>query len=394
MLKEFIKMGLGLLVAVAFNVLVISPAVFAQSAKKTAVLNFIYTSDAHYGITRSDFRGAKNVSGHTVNSAMIAAINELPKLKLPADNGANSGNVVGGIEYLIEGGDIANRMEIPIQSATASWKEFESDYVDHLNLKQHNGSQTELLLIPGNHDISNAIGHYKAMQPIADPASMVNIYNKMIKPEKLITSKNYDYNLHKVNYCRNVNGVHIAFINLWPDSAERIWLKNDLDTVSSTTPVIIFTHDPPICDAKHFTNPVSPYGITERDKFENLVVERYKEAKNETEDKGMTDIEQRGFVKFLKAYPNIKAYFHGHSNSNEFYIYHGPDQDVNLNVFRVDSPMKGKYSSKDEKLLSFQLISLDAVNMLLTVRECLWNTEPLNPSKSTTFGNMITISLR
>ena len=43
--------------------------------------------------------------------------------------------------------------------------------------------------------------------------------------------------------------------------------------------------------------------------------------------------------------------------------------------FRVDSPMKGEYSSADERLLSFIVVTMDVNQRLLTARECLWNTE-------------------
>ena len=184
------------------------------------------------------------------------------------------------------------------------------------------------------------------------------------------------------------------FITLWPDSAERIWMQKDLDTVASKTPVVIFTHDQPTCEAKHFTNPIAPFNMTVQNKFENLTTEHYKEGASTDAKGGSTDIEQRGWVKFLKAHPNIKAYFHGNSNYNEFYNYKGPDNDVNLHTFRVDSPMKGKYSSKDEKLLSFQLISLDPQSLQMTVRECLWNTEPGNKSQKLIFGTSSTVSLQ
>ncbi len=116
--------------------------------------------------------------------------------------------------------------------------------------------------------------------------------------------------------------------------------------------------------------------MTKENKFENLTTEYYKEGYKAAGDDGSTDVEQRGWVKFLKAHPNIKAYFHGNSNWNEFYVYKGPDNDVSLPVFRVDSPMKGKYSSKDETKLSFQLISIDSKALKMTVRECLWDTNP------------------
>jgi hypothetical protein len=366
---------------------------FSQT-KGPGVLNLVFTSDAHYGITRAKFRGDTAVPGLVVNAALIKQINSLPNLVLPADSGVNAGQVTGGIDYVVEGGDIANRMEVPIQSAATSWAQFKVDYMGSLNINGHNGKPAELLVVPGNHDISNAIGYSKQMNPLTDPASMVNIYNLMLKPVTPLTNANYNYATDKINYSRNINGVHFTFITLWPDSAERIWIQKDLDTVAATTPVILFTHDQPECESKHFTNPLPPYDMTLVNKFENLAEEHYKESTTAGKDAGATDIEQRGFVKFLKAHRNIVAYFHGNSNWNEFYTYHGPDNDVALKVFRVDSPMKGKYSSKDETKLSFQLISLDAKNKLLTVRECLWNTEPMDAAAKIIIGKTKTISLK
>jgi hypothetical protein len=134
--------------------------------------------------------------------------------------------------------------------------------------------------------------------------------------------------------------------------------------------------------------------MTLDNKFENLTAEHYKEGIVAAKDDDATDIEQRGWVAFLKLHPNIKAYFHGNSNFNEFYVYHGPDHDVALNTFRVDSPMKGEFSSKDETKLSFQLISLDVKKQALTVRECLWNTQPSNSTAKTVFGASKTVSLK
>jgi len=104
-------------------------------------------------------------------------------------------------------------------------------------------------------------------------------------------------------------------------------------------------------------------------------------------------IEQKGFVAFLKKHPNIKADFHGHNNWNEYYVYRGPDKDIALNVFRVDSPMKGSISSKDETKLSFQLISIDTGLKKMTVRECLWNSEPINKTAPIQWGESITVPL-
>jgi hypothetical protein len=383
-----------LLLVFGFITFYVSAQNNAHPQKETSIINMVFTSDAHYGITRKKFRGDTNVAAYIVNAAMITQINTVANLMLPADSGINAGKMVGGVDYFVQTGDIANRMEVPIQSAAASWAQFETDYMHSIALKGHDGRAAHLLLAPGNHDISNAVGFYKTMSPLTDPTSMVQIYNLMLKPEKPMTNQAYNYNTDKINYSLNVKGIHLMFITLWPDSAERIWMQKDLDTVAGNTPVIIFTHDQPTCEAKHFTNPAAPHDINAKSKFENLVSEYYKEGYAAKGEEATTDIEQRGWVKFLKAHPNIKGYFHGNSNWNEFYIYHGPDADVNLNVFRVDSPMKGKYSSKDETLLSFQLITLDPENQSLTVRECLWDTEPLKTTGKIIFGKTKTVSLK
>jgi hypothetical protein len=354
----------------------------------------VFTSDAHYGITRKKFRGDTNEAAYVVNAAMIRQINSVPNLTLPKDGGVAAGQTVGPVDYLIQTGDIANRMQPPYQTAAASWAQFTKDYVQNVTLTGHDGKPAKLLLAPGNHDITNAIGFYKPMQPKTDPTSMVQIYNLMLHPTKFMTNGDYNYAIDKINYSRSIHGLHFMFITLWPDSAERIWMQKDLDSVGAKTPVIVFCHDQPTCEAKHFTNPVAPFEINSKSKFENLVAERYKEGATAAADNGATDIEQRGWVKFLKQHPNIKAYFHGNSNWNEFYVYKGPDHDVALNTFRVDSPMKGKYSSKDETKLSFQLISLDPVTEMLTVRECLWDTEPSNPAVKVVFGDVKTVSLK
>ena len=385
---------------VVFNLFLVSAAILIGSGRcygqsqTSSVINIVFSSDAHYGINRIKFGGDSNVASHIVNGAMISQINTIPYLTLPQDGGINSGQKAGYVDYVVQAGDIANRMEAPIQTAAASWAQFETDYMHSVKLKGIDGKPAKLLLAPGNHDISNAIGFTKPLKPLTDPTSMVKIYNLMLKPARPLSNVDYDYHTEKVNYSFNVKGIHMMFITLWPDSAERVWMEKDLDSVAKATPVIIFTHDQPECESKHFTNPLPPYNMTEENKFQNLTEEHYKEGTVAAADDGATQIEQRGFVKFLKLHPNIRAYFHGNSNWNEFYTYRGPDNDANLNVFRVDSPIKGKYSAKDETLLSFQFISIDPVSQNLTVRECLWNTKPLRKDQKVVFGKSETVSLK
>ncbi len=343
------------------------------------IAQFVHTSDLHYGEFRT-FRGAVTEAS-TVNKALVQQINKLPAMTYPADGGVGAGTKVGAFDYLIINGDITNLQEVgppEIQSATVSWGQFAADFLNGITLTNRNNQKAGFLLECGNHDVSNDIGHPKPIYPLTDATAMVNIYNLMLNPPVPLTSSTYDYSTDKINYSKNVAGVHLMFVNMWPDSAERIWMEKDLANITITTPVIIFTHDQPDCEAKHFNNPNGNHDINSTDKFENLVAERFKDG---TTIQAESVIEQKNMVAFLKTHQNIKAYFHGNDNRNEFYIYKGPENDINLHVFRVDSPIKGTISGTDapdgigdETKLSFQTIVIDGDSKTLTVRECLWNT--------------------
>jgi hypothetical protein len=47
----------------------------------------------------------------------------------------------------------------------------------------------------------------------------------------------------------------------------------------------------------------------------------------------------------------------------------------------------------DETKLSFQLVTIDTDTKMMTVRECLWNSNPKNPLSPVAWGASITISL-
>jgi hypothetical protein len=64
---------------------------------------------------------------------------------------------------------------------------------------------------------------------------------------------------------------------------------------------------------------------------------------------------------------------------------------VVLHTFRVDSPMKGAVSGRDETKLSFQVATVSADRRTLTVRECFWNAHPEAPSL--TWGASVTESI-
>ena len=367
------------------------------SGDTTHLIQIVFTSDVHYGITRHSFDGDSNVDSHTVNARMVEKMNHLPSLLLPPDKGVNAGQKVGAVDYIMIAGDIANRQETPIQSATASWTQFAHDYLDGITLKDHQGNRAGFLLVAGNHDVSNAIGYYKQQQPPTDPASLVGIYNTMLHPAVPKTSAGFHYPADKINYSKDIGGIHFLFVNIWPDSANRIWMEKDLAGIDKRIPVIIVAHDPPDGDAAHFINPNGAHTINAKDRFENLLEETSKDIQDTAanpDGKPQNDrIEQEGFVAFLQAHPNIRAYFHGHNNWNQFYTYTGPGKNIHLAVFRADSPMKGKFSSKDETQQSFQLISIDTATKTLTARECLWNTDPDHPGKDPVWGKSITVAL-
>ncbi|MDE3214195.1 MAG: metallophosphoesterase [Bacteroidota bacterium] len=384
---------MGYQIILSFLLIFFSPALQAQVEAPDHDIQIVFTSDAHFGITRKHFRGDTDVSAMVVNRALVQKINDLPQMIIPRDGGVDQGRPVKAIDYVIEGGDIANRMEIPIQSAAVSWSQFDSDYIKGLHVWNHQGKPATLLMIPGNHDISDAIGFYKPMRHRRDPTSMVQIYNRMLHPRVPLTNRTYDYSKDRINYSRNIGGVHFMFITLWPDSLERIWMQKDLKTVPATTPVIIFTHDEPVSEAKHFTNPNPGHTINDTARFENLLATVYEDGNRVIKGHSVTTDEQLGWEDFLKQHPNIKAYFHGNTNFNQFYEYHGPDGKVSLPTFRVDSPMKGRYSKKDETKLSFQLITLDPDTRKMTVRECLWNVNPSHPGKQIRWGSEKTVNL-
>ncbi|MDA8126174.1 MAG: metallophosphoesterase [Deltaproteobacteria bacterium] len=376
------------------------PAIGRSASADEGITQFVYTSDAHYGITRSRFKGGANVDARTVNAALVQAINSLPGLSFPCgDGGVKACQPVGPIDFVIETGDIANRSEaLPttpvtyIQSAEASWNQFEADYIKGLSLKNKKGEKADLLILPGNHDVTNAIGFYKAMSPKTDATVMTQLFNRFVRPATPRTKENYDYSTDKVNYSRDIGGVHCLFVNMWPDIAVRNWMREDLKNVAATTPVILFTHDQPDAEAKHFINPNFPADINAKDKFENLLTDTFADGLKVEDGAGKpvkTILEQRSFVKFLKDYKNIVAYFHGNDNANEFYIWSGPDKDISLNTFRVDSPMKGNLSAKDESKLSFQTVSIDPAAQTMTVREYLWNVGHWGDAKTVSLAPRI-----
>jgi hypothetical protein len=364
-------------------------------ARGEPVVQFVFTSDVHFGITRGKFRGGLNVDAKIVNQAMVQTINELPGAVFPDDGGLRAGKPIGPIDFVAITGDIANREElypVHIQTAAASWAQFAEVYLGGITLTDRSGRPTPLYYVPGNHDVSNAIGAPSVLVPARDATSMAEMYNRMMQPAKLVTKDTYNYAEDRIYYSRDEGGVHCIFLTMWPETLARAWMERDLARVSPSTPVFIFCHDQPDIDTRHLTNPNGRHDINRTDNFENVVSDVCADGPSADSP---TTMEQRALVAFLKAHRNIVAYFHGHSNWTQYYVWKGPDGDVTLNVFRADSPMKGKIGAKDETKLAFELAVVDAAARRMTVRECLWDAHaranpPANPVD---WGISTTVSL-
>ena len=331
-----------------------------DAAAQGRILRFVYCSDLHYGLER-EFRGGRATSSE-VSRAMLEAFPMLEKAVLPEDGGVLAGEAFGEADFVVCTGDIANRMQDGVQTAAESWTEFEQDWLGALDVP--------LYLVPGNHDISNAIGYPKGLDPRLDATAATEIYNRAMEPDTLRTAATFDYSRDKVHYVVDCGGLRLVFVGMWLDAGMRAWFDREV-AADSLTPVFVFTHDPPNADTKHFTNPRGDHSINAADRFENLLADTARARSVEEDATGnWRDLEQ-----FFSRRPMIKAYFHGDKNYCEFYTWTGVDGSIRLPVFRVDSPMKGEFSAGDEALLSFLVATVDMEARRLTVRECLWNTE-------------------
>ncbi len=351
-------------------------------------ITFIYTSDQHYGITRPDFRGARDVDATVVNAALVEQMNTLNEINFPEDGGVNSGKQIADIRYVIQTGDISNRAESGIAKSAVTLAQFDKDYTNGITLQNVKGEKPALFLLPGNHDVSNTVGHAKIAPENVDATTIAEIYNRMMNPETPKTAETYDYVTDKINYIKIIGGIQFVFINMWPDQVQRAWMDENIDPA---LPAFIFTHDQPDVEAKHFIDPAwvegTPVDFSRNFEYEYLL----DQMASQLSSSGSTEVEQREFAAFIRENPNIKAYFHGNDNHNEFYTYTGPDNDISLPTYRIDSPMKGNISGDDESKLSFQVVTIDRATRTMTVRECLWNTTGSNDAPIV-FGEISTIN--
>lgn len=380
--------GLRRFFAVCALVLIAAAGLWAQTVQ------FVFTADEHYGITRKTFRSEKNVDATVANAALVSAMNGISNLTFALDGGVNEGKNVGPVDFIAIGGDIGNRQEgtreKAIQSSVVSWGQFKRDYIDGISLKNDKGAATPIYIIPGNHDVTDAIGFYKPMYPATDATVMANIYNMMMSPSVPVTKDNFNPAVDRIHFSEDFSGIHFIFITMWPDAKERAWIEQDLASVPETTPVILFAHDEPNVESKHFINPNGTHDLNAKDKFENVLSEQFSSGRSIDDP---STKEQETLENFLTKHRNISAYFHGNDHWRHYSEWTGVDNTIVLHVFGVDSPMKGTVSASDEKKLSFYLVTIDSSLRLMTVRNCLWNADPSNPAQGVTWDDAITVAL-
>jgi hypothetical protein len=218
----------------------------------------------------------------------------------------------------------------------------------------------------------------------------VAIYNMMVRPSSPKTTDTFDYQRDRIFFTRDFGGLHFVFLHVWPDSAMRERLERDLQTVAATTPVVIVTHDQPDVQSKHLTNPNGDHGVNGKDKFENLLSDTFADGSSV---EAPSLVEQSQLEVFLRRHPNVTAYFHGNSNWHQVYDWNGPNRSIRLHTVRIDSPMKGSVSALDETKLSFAVVTVDTRQRLMTVRECLWNSDPAHPQTPLAWGDTVTMTL-
>ncbi len=426
------------------------------AATASAIVNFVYTSDNHYGIVRPLFRGNFNVTGQAVNEAMIARMNTLPVQLFPNDGGVAAGQSVGTVDFLMDTGDIANRSEsqsaiaanaaldylgsivnypgnsaytAPVSSVT--WSQWQHDYLGDTNtgsragglltLTNAAGQGIPVFLSPGNHDVSDAIGmNGKIAAGNVDATSFAQIYNRMtpysgklpITTNIFTNPGDYTNVNNQVNYSFDIGGVHVLCVNMFPDKNILNWMSADIANLPTSTPVFLFCHVPlnmAAGETKVFGTPTNtsnsagadiPFKLSGTDSANSYV--DMNAAKQYVAD-------------WLVAHGNVRALFSGHDNFNGATNWNGQDANGNLiavrdsvwpgvTLFRVDSPMKGDVSGVsstsgslagigNETNLSFQVFSLDVANRKLTEREFQWNPTADATGNGVWSGQSVTIDL-
>ena len=217
------------------------------------------------------------------------------------------------------GGD---RARAPIQSAAASWAQFQADYIDGLTATTTAGTQGAALhraratttsrtrrLLQADEAARRQDGAGRDLQPDDDAAA---------------AEDDGDLRLRAATACstRTRSAACISSSSRsGPTRSSAPGWRTTSQHVDRSTPVVIFTHDQPEAQAKHFTN---PNGAPRHQRHRPVREPARRPAGRRPTIDAPTVVEQRELERFLERHRNITAYFHGNSNWNEFYDWTGP----------------------------------------------------------------------
>lgn len=365
----------------------------ATTAMAANSVTFVFTADSYFGINRKEFQGDKAVDARYANRDMVQKINSLPNQTFPQDGELRSGEKIGAIDFVVHGGSIAHMMAAATitQSAADSWKEFDREFLQGIQLKNAQGEKAPLFYIPGVHDLTNAIGYYKRLDPKTDPSIPMQVYNRLVAPETPVSKKDFDVRKHVSLYSRTVQGIHLVFTQVWPDAQQREWIAQDIAKLPAGTPVLLFANVEPDAPSKLFINPNGKGDVNKDDKFENVIGEVF-QGGTKVEDKSKPH--EKALAEFVKAHPQIQGYFHGNTGLSDIKVWMGTEGDLFLPTYSVDSPVNGAISAKQEELVSFLVVTVDRDAQQTTARIVHWNADPKKKKGPLQWGNSASFGFR
>ena len=208
-------------------------------------------------------------------------------------------------------------------------------------------------MVPGNHEASNAVGFYKPMTPPIDKTPMVEIYNRMMRPAAPKDDGDVRL-LHAIGSSSPATSAACTSCSSrsGPIRRRALWMDNDLEpSVSESTPVIIFTHDQPDVEAKHFMNPNGAHDINAaRSSSRTCSPITSRTARPSTTPSLIEQAPARAFLERASEHHRVLP---RQLELERVLRLERPDRTIVLHTFRVDSPMKGAVSATTRQSCRF-----------------------------------------
>ena len=208
----------------------------------------MFTSDAHYGLTRGIFR-------HACRRAR----------RQRGDGGGDHplGPLTSWSKAAIW--PIARKRRIGRHSARRSnLSQFSIDYIDGLTVKNSAG-QAPLYIVPGNHEVSMPSGS-TPMRPLIDKTARLGSYNRMMAPSGRGRPRPTTTRQTACSSPRDYGGIHFMLVTIRPDSIVR--LDGPDPPCWRRRPLCVQSHQP---EAQAKTTNPNGARYNAVDRFENLL---------------------------------------------------------------------------------------------------------------------------